>query len=178
MSASGRVLAPLLLVLVLVIGACGAGSPGSTPPDQPGASPARSLDPIDVAVCEATLIMEAGLTRVKAIKVRRNTRGRLEQALQSVLTGQDALRQRAPYQMRTRLRSLGLAVTNLTLAVEDLRTTDNVDAAATNVKRSGTALGKAIRSFQRWVGCGAIEASKEAQPEMSPEVPPVPSVEG
>jgi hypothetical protein len=46
------------------------------------------------------------------------------------------------------------------------------------VKRSGTALGKAIRSFQRWVGCGAIEASKEAQPEMSPEVPPVPSVEG
>jgi hypothetical protein len=91
-----------------------------------------------------------------------------------VLTGQDALRQRAPYQMRTRLRSLGLAVTNLALAVEDLRTTDNVDAAATNVKRSSTALGKAIRSFQRWVGCGAIKALKEAQQEVSP----APSVQG
>jgi len=97
--------------------------------------------------------------------------------MQSVLTGQDALVQRAPpYQMRTRLRTLGLAVTNLTLAIEDVQTTARIDVAADNVKRSVTGLGKAIDSFQRWVGCGAAPDDADATPDAA--APPEPSVEG
>jgi hypothetical protein len=176
-SASARVLGPLLLVLMLVVTACGAGSSGPATSGPPDASPAPSLDVIDAEVCEATFAMEDSLVRVKAIKVRRGTRGRLEQALQSVLTGQDALLQRAPYQMRTRLRTLGLAVTNLTLAIEDVRTTARIDTAASHVKRSATSLGKAIDSFQRWVGCGRAPTD-EADASPGPDASPAPSVEG
>ena len=170
MSASARVLGPLALVLTLVIAGCGAGSSGPTTPSRPGATPAPTLDVVDASVCEATLTMEEGLARVKRIKVRRGSRGRLEQAMESVLTGQDALVQRAPYQMRTRLRTLGLAVTNLTLAIEDVRTTARLDAAASNVKRSVTGLGKAIDKFQAWVGCDGERSDDAASP--------APSVEG
>ncbi len=170
MSASARVLGPLALVLMLVIAGCGAGSSGPTTPIQPGATPAPSLDVVDASVCEATFTMEEGLARVKRVKVRRGSRGRLEQAMELVLTGQDALVQRAPYQMRTRLRALGLAVTNLTLAIEDVRTTARLDEAASNVKRSVTGLGKAIDNFQAWVGCDGERSDDAASP--------APSVEG
>ena len=178
---SGRLLA-WLLVTVLTFGlvACGGGaapssSPASTGPD---ASPLASLDPQDVLVCEATLLMESGLDRVRAVKLRRGARNRLDQALQSVLTGQDALLQRATYRMRTRLRTLGIAVTNLTLAVEDFRTTIHLDVAATNVRRASTQLGKAIDNFQKWLGCGAmVRPSAPPGASLLPSLVPYDSLE-
>jgi hypothetical protein len=180
-SGRGRFLARLLPLLVaLAVTGCGAATPGG-PADsaQPNASPAASLDLDGIAVCDATVMMEKGLARVRAVKLRRAARSRLEGTLQSVLTGQDALLNRASYRMRTRLRTLGLAVTNLTLAVEDFRTTANIVVAATNVRRASKDLGKAIDSFQKWVGCGDI-VIPTAPPDLSPdeESSPGPSIEG
>ncbi len=134
-------------------------------------------------MCDATVMMESGVARVRAVKLKRGARNRLDGAVQSVLTGQDALLGRAPYTMRTRLRTLGLAVTNLQLATEDFWTTDRLDIAATNVRKATTQLGKAIDTFQRWVGCDSLvlpspppESSPDTSPDASAE--PEPSVGG
>lgn len=183
---SRRVLAWLsrsILALALV-GCSGSGSPVTPAPSLgPIGSPMGSLDPGDVGVCEATLTMEHGLERVASVKLRGDARGRLDQALQSVLTGNDALLQRAPYTMRTRLRTFGLAVTNLTLAVEDFRTTNRIDIAATNVRKATTQLTKAIDSFQRWLGCDALvmptpPADASPSPSLVPYASDPPSIEG
>jgi hypothetical protein len=194
-SGSGRLLASLLVVvLTLVLAGCGAsgssnGPTSSTDPGSPdpSASPAPSLDVEDIAVCRATLRMEDGLARVQAVKLRQGARNRLDQAMQSVLTGQDALLQHAQYDMRTRLRTLGLAVTNMTLAVEDFQTTDHIDVASANVRRASAQLHRAIDSFQRWLGCDSIVLPSEppgSSPSAEPSLPPyldespAPSVEG
>ena len=98
--------------------------------------PPRSLGPgsrTTLAVCEATVAMEDGLT-ASGGKAQGCARG-IGPAWSSAIgprcsRASDCARQRAPLRMRTRLRTLGLAVTNLTLAVEDFRTTDSIDAAA------------------------------------------------
>ena len=94
---SGRVGWLLVTLLTLVLVACGGpGTPaGPTGSIDPAGSPLASLDPDDIAVCEAMLVMEDGLHRVQAVKLRAGARHRLDQALQSVLTGQDALLQNA-----------------------------------------------------------------------------------
>ncbi len=183
---SRRVLVWLSMsLLMLVVVGCGGSASPVTPAPSLGAtgSPMGSLDPADVGVCEATLTMEHGLERVAAVKLRGGARGRLDQALQSVLTGNDALLQRAPYTMRTRLRTFGLVVTNLTLAVEDFRTTNRIDIAATNVRKATAQLAKAIDSFQRWLGCDAIvmptpPPDASPSPSLVPYASDPPSVEG
>ncbi len=179
MSVPGLLRRASALLLVLVLAGCGAGTPASpTASLRPGDSPAPSLDDGGIAVCDATLMMETGLTLVAAVKLKRGARDQLEQALQSVLTGQDALRSRASYRMRTRLRTLGLAVTNLTLSVEDFRTTSHISDAAVNVRKATKALGKAIDAFQRWVGC-ATSVIPSASPGTVPDdASPGTSVEG
>ena len=175
----------LISLLTLVMVACsGPGTPTRpTGSLDPGASPLASLDPDDIAVCEAMLVMEDGLHRVQAVKLRAGARHRLDQALQSVLTGQDALLQNASLRMRTRLRTLGIAITNLVLAVEDFRTTIHLDVAASNVKRSSSQLRKAIDTFQRFVGCEALVIPTEPpdaspSPSLVPYDSPGPSVQG
>lgn len=185
MRVSGRVGWLLVTLMTLVLVACSGAPPPAGPPGStgPSASPLASLDPDETAVCEAMLVMEDGLHRVQAVKLRAGARHRLDQALQSVLTGQDALVQSAPLRMRTRLRTLGLAITNLVIADEDFQTTIHLDVAAVNVKRAGTQLRKAIDSFQRYVGCDALvvpTAPPDASPGPSlvPYDSPLPSVEG
>jgi hypothetical protein len=182
---SGRIGWLLVALLTLVLMACGGDAPPAGPAGSygPSTSPMASLDPDAIGVCEAMLMMEAGLARVQAVKLRAGARRRLDQAVQSVLTGQDALLQRAPYRMRTRLRTLGIAVTNLVLAVEDFRTTVRLDVAAVNVRRASTQLRKAIDSFQRWVGCGALVLPTDPpdaspSPSLVPYDSPQPSVQG
>ena len=169
MRVSGRIGWLLVALLTLVLMACGGAAPPAGPAGSsgPSTSPLASLGPDEIGVCEAMLVMEAGLARVQTVKLRAGARHRLDQAVQSVLTGQDALLQRAPYWMRTRLRTLGIAVTNLVLAVEDFRTTIHLDVAAVNVKRASTQLRKSINSFQRWVGCGALVVPTDP-PDASP----------
>lgn|GEM_PF-2918121 len=183
MSGPGRVLSCLLAILLaVVLAGCGAGGAptGSVAsvtvgsPD-PSASPQPSLDVEDIAVCQATLKMEDGLVRLRAVKLRQGAQNRLEQAHQSILTGYDALLLHAQRDMRTRLRTLGLALTNMALAVEDLRTTDRIDVAAANVRRASNQLGKAIDSFQGWLGCDSMVLPSEppgSNPSADPTLPP------
>ena len=194
MSGPGRVLVCLLaMLLVVVLAGCGSGGAPTSPVASttvgsldPSASPLPSLDIEDIAVCQATLRMEDGLVRLRAVKLRQGARNRLEQAHQSILTGYDALLLHAQRDMRTRLRTLGLAITNIALAVEDFRTTDRIDVAAANVRRASTQLGKAIDSFQRWLGCDSMVlpseppgSSPSAEPTLPPyeDTSPAPSVE-
>lgn len=185
MRVSGRIGWLLVALLTLVLVGC-SGTAGPADPSGslgPSASPLASLDPDEILVCGAMLVMESGLARVQSVKLRAGARNRLDQAVQSVLTGQDALLQAATYRMRTRIRTLGIAITNLVLAAEDFRTTIHLSAAAANVKRASKDLRKAIDSFQRWVGCGALvlpTATPEASPSPSlvPYDSPQPSVQG
>jgi len=140
----------------VMVGCAGGTPPTPSPSVVPGTSPAASLRTSELGVCEATSTMDDGLTRLQAITLRRTSRRRLDQALEHILTGQDVLRQRATYRMGSRIRTLGIAVTNLILAVEDFQTTTRYDLAAANVRRSANAMGKAVRSFERWVGCDAM----------------------
>lgn len=195
MSGRGRVLACLLAMsLAVTLAGCGSSGAPASPvasasvgsPD-PSASPVPSLDVEDIAVCQATRKMEDGLVRLRAVKLRQGARNRLDQALQSILTGHDAVLLHAQRDMRARLRTLGLAVTNMTLAVEDFRTTNRIDVAAANVRRSGTQLVRAVDSFQRWLGCDSMvlpSAPPGSSPSVEPSLPPyddaspAPSVEG
>ncbi len=170
MRGTGRIAWLPCAVLALVLAGCGGGAAPAEPSGSigPSASPIASLDPAEIGVCEAMLTMEAGLARVQSVKLRAGARKRLDQALQSVLTGQDALLQVAPFQMATQLRSLGIAIDNLEIAVEDFRTTLHLDEAAADVKRSTNQLRKAIDVFQHFVGCDAI-VLPTAPPNGSPE---------
>ena len=181
----GRIGWLLVVVLTLVVVACGGPSAPTRPTGSvdPSASPLASLDPDAVAVCEDMLLMDDGLVRVQNVKLRAGARGRLDQALQSVLTGQDALVQHASNQMSTRLRTLGLAINNLVIAVEDFRTTIHLDVAAVNVRRATTQLRKAGDSFQRWVGCDALVLPTQPpdaspSPSLVPYDSPEPSIQG
>ena len=185
MRVSGRIgwLLVALLALTLV-GCSGAAVPAApSDPTGPSGSSLASLGPDEIGVCEAMLTMEAGLARVRSVKLRAGARNRLNQALQSVLTGRDALLQVAPYQISTRLRTLGIAISNLEIAVEDFQTTLHIDTAAADVRRNSQQLRKAIDTFQRWVGCDALvlpTAPPDASPEPSlvPYDSPGPSVQG
>ncbi|MCY7417607.1 MAG: hypothetical protein LH650_03765, partial [Chloroflexi bacterium] len=125
--------------------------------------------------CQASLKMADWLVHFRAGKLRQGARNRLEQAHQSILTGYDAVLLHAQRDMRTRLRTLGLAVRNMALAVEDFRTTDRIDVAAANARRASTQLGKAIDSFQRWLGCDSMVLPSEppgSSPSAEPTLPP------
>ncbi len=187
MRVSGRIGWLLVSLLTLVLVACGGpGDAGTTElaPSIRAASPLASLDPDDVAVCEAMLVMEDGLHRVQAVKLRAGARHRLDQALQSVLTGQDAVLQNATLRMRTRLRTLGLAITNLVLAVEDFRTT--VTSRCRGGQREALPAPSCARPStpsRRWVGCEALVMPTEPpdaspSPSLVPYDSPGPSVQG
>jgi hypothetical protein len=151
----------------MLLAACGGGSgtagPGST--ISPSSS-APVLTEDELAACDGTLRMAQGVAQLRSVRLRRGATGHLTSALDLITEGQRLVVDYAPGRMRTRVRTLGFAVTNLTIAVEDFRTTDRVDAAASNVKRRTTALRRAIDSFRTWVGCpgqapsdGAADAS-------------------
>jgi hypothetical protein len=151
---TGRTLVLALVAAVGVVG-CGGGATAPTDPgvtDSPTAS-ARVLGEAELAVCDGTIRMGQGVTRLRQVRIRRGAADRLGSALDMVLEGQQLVLDYQPGRMRSRVRTLGFAVTNMTIALEDFRTTDRYDAAASNVKRRITALRRAIDSFRSWVGC-------------------------
>ncbi len=185
-SSSGRGLLLLLLfVCVLVVGCSGSAgpTPGSTPSwdpsGSPGAStsPAPSLDAADIKVCEATLVLADGVRRMRDVELRRNGGRRLSEAFDTVLAGRDMLMQRYPARMRTRVRTLDIAITNMALAVEDLETTpaSRIGATIDNIRTRITGLRRAIVAFQGWVGCEALAATDEPAGSGTPDVSGAPT---
>lgn len=158
----------VLVLLAAIIVACGGGAAPSLPSatTDPSAS-VPVLGEAELAVCDGTVRMSQGVARIRDARVRRGADGRLESALGLVVEGQQLVLEYATRRMRARVRTLGFAVTNMTIAVEDFRTTDRVEAAASNIKRRATALRRSIESFRSWLGCPGSVADDEAGDDAS-----------
>jgi hypothetical protein len=150
----------LLALLLWVLLGCGGGAPGeATPSDQPSAS-AAVLSEAVLAVCDGTVRMTQGATALQRIRLRQGAAGQLGNALDLVVEGQQLVLDYAPSVLRTRVRSLGFAVTNITIAIEGFRTTNDLATAADTIRRRTTALRRAIDSFRVSVGCPAPGAAR------------------
>jgi hypothetical protein len=167
---AGRSLILALLAIVAVVG-CGGGASPSGPTTTSG-SPAASASPLgeaELAMCDGTVRMGDGVARLEGIRMRRGAGNTLGSALDLVLEGQRLVLDYAPGRLRSQVRTLGFAVTNLTIAVEGLRTADRVEAAAATIRKRTTALGRAIDHFRTVVGCpGATTAPAEAAASVAP----------
>ena len=159
---AGRSLTFVVLAVMAVAG-CGGGAaptgPGTTDTSSPSAP---ALDEDELAVCDGTVRMSDGVTRLEGIRLRRGASNTLGSAVDLVLEGQQLVLDYAPGRMRPQVRTLGFAVTNLTIAVEGLRTAERVEAAASNIRRRITSLRKAVDHFRSWVGCPGATANPEA----------------
>jgi hypothetical protein len=150
----------VLLLSVLVV-ACGSGAtpaPDESPVGPEASAPSTplpSLDPTSIAVCEATDVMADGVRRLRELEVRRGNADRLADAFDVVRTGRDMLMERYASSMRTRVRTLDIAVTNMAIAVEDLRTTpsNRMSATTANIRSRITGLRRSIATFREFVGC-------------------------
>lgn len=162
----------VLVLLVATLVGCGSGSaPGGPVASADPSASMPVLGEAELAVCDGTVRMSEGVTRLRSVRVRRGAGNSLGGALDLVLEGQRLVEEYAPSRMRTRVRTLGFAVTNVVIAVEDFRTTDRQQAAASNIRRRTNALGHGIEGFREWVGCpdpeggaGARATSTEATP--------------
>lgn len=149
---AGRVV--VLTLLISVLAGCGGGAAPAEPTATSGpSSTAPVLGEAELAVCDGTIRMSQGVAILRAIRLRRGAGDDLAGALETILEGQRLVLDYASSRMRTRVRTLGFAVTNVTLAVEDFRTTGHRGTAASNIKRRTTALRRAIETFRSWVGC-------------------------
>jgi hypothetical protein len=150
---AGRSLVLAVLAAVVVTG-CGGGAaptgPNTTDVPSPSVAP---LSEAELAVCDGTVLMREGVARLERIRVRRGAGDSIVGALDLVLEGQRLVLDDTPGRLRQQARTLGFAVTNLTIAVEGFRTTDRMEAAAATIKRRTTALRKAIDTFRASVGC-------------------------
>ena len=169
-SRAGRWLT-LVLFAVTVFAGCGGGAaptgPGTT--DASTAS-APALTEDELAVCDGTVRMGDGVTRLEGIRLRRGASGTLSNALELVLEGQRLVLDYAPGRIRPQVRTLGFAVTNLTIAVEGFRTTPRIEAAASTIRRRTTSLRRAIDNFRSWVGCPGASPVPDAsaRPSLGP----------
>jgi hypothetical protein len=169
----------LLALLALAVLGCGGGASPSGPVATGGpSSSVPALGEAELAVCDGTVRMSEGVARIREIRLRRGAEARVASAFELVAEGQALVTDYAPLGMRTRARSLGFAVTNLSIAIEDLHTTDRVDAAVSNIKRRTTALRRSIEGFRTWVGCPEIAGADttddpEASATTDPSGPPV-----
>ena len=166
---AGRSLTLAVLVLVVVAG-CG----GGVAPTGPGTTgaPTASAPPLgeaELAVCDGTVRMDDGVTRLEGLRVRRGSANDLASALDLVLEGQRLVLDYAPGRMRRQVRTLGFAVTNLTIAVEGFRTADRLEAAASTIRRRTTAMRRALDSFRSWVGCSAPVAGPAGPAAATPD---------
>lgn len=157
-------------MLVAALAGCG----GGTAPIDPVATggPSSSvpiLGEAELAVCDGTIRMGQGVTALRAIRLRKDAGNHLGSALETVLEGQRLVSEYASGRMRARVRTLGFAVTNVTIAVEDYRTTDRFQAAASNVRRRTTALRRTLDSFRSWVGCPVPSAGGPTAATSGPE---------
>ena len=166
---AGRSLTLAVLALVIVAG-CG----GGAAPTGPGATgaPTASVPPLgeaELAVCDGTLRMGDGVTRLERTRVRRGAGNDLASALDLVLEGQRLVLDYATGRMRRQVRTLGFAVTNLTIAVEGFRTADRLQAAASTIRRRTSGMRRAIDNFRSWVGCPAPVAGPPGPVPATPE---------
>ena len=102
------------------------------------------------------------MTRLEGIRLRRGASATLGSALELVLEGQRLVLDYAPGRMRPQVRTLGFAVTNLTIAVEGFRTTQRIEAAASTIRRRITSLRRAVDHFRSGVGCPGATVTPEA----------------
>jgi len=171
------VVAPLLAASVI---GCGGGAAPSVP--LPTADPSASIPVLgeaELAVCDGVARMTEGVERFRTTRLRKGADARLSGALDLVTEGQRIVIDFAPTRMYTRVRTLGFAVTNMTIAVEDFGTTDRLDAAASNIKRRTTALRRAVDGFRTWVGCPDPTIDDAApEPSASGSVQPSMAAEG
>lgn len=167
---SGRLTAATIIVLlVAVLAGCGGGAapaPTSTPPGPSASVPV--LGEAELAVCDGTVRMDEGVRRLRSIRLRRGAGNSLVGALDLILEGQRLVGEYASSRMRARVRTLGFAVTNVVIAVEDFQTTDRQQVAASNIRRRTNALRRAIDTFREWVGCPPSPRD-EGDPEPEPE---------
>lgn len=164
-----------MVLLAVTLVACGGGSEPSFPAAT--SDPASSIPVLgeaELAVCDGTVRMAQGVARLRDIRARKGAEARLDAALSLVVEGQRLVLDYGTARMRTRVRTLGFAVTNMTIAVEDFRTTDRLEAAASNIKRRTTALRRSIESFRSWLGCPepiADDASSDDASDAATEGP-------
>lgn len=164
-----------LLISVLLV-ACGGGGASPDPSDTPEApsSPLPSLDATSVAVCGATDVMLDGVRRLRDVDLRRSNVDRLAEAFDTVLTGRDMLAQRYPSSLRQRVRTLEISITNMAIAIEDLRTTSasRMSATTANIRGRISGLRRAITSFRTFVGCDGSAAGEDADASGAPSSAP------
>ena len=99
----------------------------------------------------------AAVAAVKAVKLGRTTRDDLVVAFGNVSVAMDDVRRFAPDALNARVRTLGYAVTDLGLSVEDYRTVDisQLDQAGPDIDRKGTVAEKALRGLRLSTSCPA-----------------------
>ncbi len=162
----------LIVLLVAALLGCGGGAaPGEPVTSADPSASVPVLGEAELAMCDGTIRMDQGVTKLRSVRLRRGAGGSLVGALDMILEGQRLVEEYAPSRTRTRVRTLGFAVTNVVIAVEDFRTTDRQQVAASNIRRRTNALRRGIESFRAWAGCpdpddaaGAPAASADATP--------------
>jgi hypothetical protein len=158
-----------VLLLAALLGCGGGAVPGDPVTSADPSASAQVLGEAELAVCDGTIRMDQGVTRLRSVRLRRGAGGNLVGALDLVLEGQRLVEEYAPSRMRTRVRTLGFAVSNVVIAVEDFRTTDRQQVAASNIRRRTNALRRSIEGFREWVGCPDPGAGAPARaPEATP----------
>jgi hypothetical protein len=151
----------LLVIVLMALAGCGGGSSASPGPassdDYPyasGETPGPTLN-VDPQLCAAMHNLGVAVAGVKAVKLKPTTRDDLEVAFGNVNVAMDDVWRFAPDLLNARVRTLGYAVVDLGLAVEDFRTTDHLTQAGPDIDRKGSVVEKALRGLRVATTCPA-----------------------
>jgi hypothetical protein len=140
------------LVLLTVLAGCtaGAGTPVPTAPAGSFESPVVAMDPV---LCDALDRVGKELRDVRETRLRRTQRDLLQRRFEDIRVMTDEVERIAPYELGPHLNVLWDMVWQLGLAVEDYRTTNQPAEAEGYIRRSITALQRALTRFRRAASC-------------------------
>jgi hypothetical protein len=144
---------PWLAVLLLVLAGCTAGAetpPPSGLPDGSLESPLVAMDPV---LCGALDRVGKELRDVRDTRLRRAVGDLLQRRFEDIRVMTNEVDRVATYELAAHLNSLWDAVTQLGLAVEDYRTTDQPSEAVSYIRRSITQLQRTLTRFRRAASC-------------------------
>jgi hypothetical protein len=141
-----------LIALLVMLGGCGAGAETPLPSGPLGSfeSPLIEMDPV---LCDALDRVSKELRDVRDTRLRRSVGDLLQRRFEDIRVMANEADRVAPYELAAHLNSMWDAVTQLGLAVEDYRTTNNPAEAIAYIRRSITQLQRTLTRFRRAASC-------------------------